>query len=202
MDAFSEPLYSAGLSAASIDWSHYDGLDFNNDDFATSSYSQAASFTGFELSSNELQPALTTTSTSGEISEVEDYPPHDQKASPTRPILIHNHYGSDISDFGGEIEGYRLSSASSYIGLSQAQMLANGNVATIDVGSYPKGDEAFTNSGLPSTDYNENGKTLLNFPGLSAEEEDSDVFWFGNLPSNLTANNFDSETLEDSLWVQ
>ena len=67
-----QPLFSAGLSAASIDWSHYDGLGFNSngDDFAPSSYSQAPSFTGFDFT-NVDQPALTTTSTSGEISEVE-----------------------------------------------------------------------------------------------------------------------------------
>ncbi|PHH66546.1 hypothetical protein CDD81_7021 [Ophiocordyceps australis] len=71
------PMYSAGLSAASVDWSHYDLADTKGD-FAPSSYSQtgAPSFNGFvELSSGSDQPPnLTNTrSTSGNVSEVEDF---------------------------------------------------------------------------------------------------------------------------------
>lgn len=127
-----QPLFSAGLSSASIDWSHYDGLDFNSDNFAASSYSQAPSFTGFDFSSVD-QPALTTTSTSGEISEVEDF------QSSSRPGLLNAQYGSDFdtSDFGGDRDGYRLSATSSYIGLPQAQLLRN-NVEPVDMDSFIK----------------------------------------------------------------
>lgn len=68
-------LYSAGLSAASVDWSHYD-LEFNTnkaaDNFAPSNYSQPQSFSAFDFNGSEQAPTLTT-ATSGEVSEVEDF---------------------------------------------------------------------------------------------------------------------------------
>lgn len=68
LEEHEHPIFSAGLSQPSVDWSHY-GLDFANKDmgsFAPSSYSQAPSFAGFD------QPP---TLTSGEVSEVEDFMP-------------------------------------------------------------------------------------------------------------------------------
>lgn len=70
------PLFSAGLSAASVDWSHYD-LGESKGDFAPSSYSQAGaqSFSGlfdFGSGSEQLPHLANTTSTSGDVSEVED----------------------------------------------------------------------------------------------------------------------------------
>lgn len=70
------PIYSAGLSAASVDWSHYD-LGDSKGDFAPSSYSQpgAHSFSGlfdFSSGSEQLPRLANTTSTSGDVSEVED----------------------------------------------------------------------------------------------------------------------------------
>lgn len=68
MDDMEQPIMSAGLSAASVDWSHY-GLGFDSKDvgnFAPSSYSQAPSFAGFD------QPS---TMASGDVSEVEDFAP-------------------------------------------------------------------------------------------------------------------------------
>jgi hypothetical protein len=73
---FEQPMFSAGLSAASVDWSHYDGLDFAAKaaaDFAPSNYSQPQSYGGFDIGSSEQPPTLTTsTSTSGEPSEIDD----------------------------------------------------------------------------------------------------------------------------------
>lgn len=74
-----QPMFSAGLSATSVDWSHYDGLDFANKavEFAPSSYSQPQSFGGFEFNGCEQPPTLTTnTSTAGEASELDDLPSH------------------------------------------------------------------------------------------------------------------------------
>ncbi|KAF6812594.1 copper fist DNA binding domain-containing protein [Colletotrichum plurivorum] len=70
------PIFSAGLSTTSVDWSHID-LGEKMDKFAPSSYSQAGaqSFNGvFDLGTgSEPAPTLAaTTSTSGEVSEVED----------------------------------------------------------------------------------------------------------------------------------
>lgn len=69
------PLYSAGLSAASVDWSHY---DFAGDNFGPSSYSQAGTqsfgnFPDFGSNSEHLPNLVNTTSTSGDVSEVEDF---------------------------------------------------------------------------------------------------------------------------------
>jgi len=210
-----QPLFSAGLSAASIDWSHYDGLDFNNDNFATSSYSQAPSFTGFDFSSID-QPALTTTSTSGEISEVEEFGSLGDTGA-SRPALVNNtKYGSDFdnSDFGGEIDGYRLSTASSYVGLPQTQMLAGNNVDTLDIDSFLKAGSAsngYSNHGLPATSFAEDGKIgnsvpafddNANFQLLSADS-DNDTFWMNNFSSNnIPINEGCGELPEENVWAQ
>jgi len=199
-----QPIFSAGLSSASIDWSHYDGLDFNNENFAASSYSQAPSFTGFDFSSIE-QPALTTTSTSGEISEVEDFVPLGDSGG-TRPTLLNNQYGSDFdnSDFGGDVDGYRLSTASSYIGMPQAQMLASNNVEALDMDSFLKGVPTSTlyarsNHGLPTSNYVQDGNS--NFQLLSAE--DDEAFWMNSFTSNpITINNGRGEILQENVWAQ
>ncbi len=209
------PIFSAGLSSASIDWSHYDGLDFNNDNFASSSYSQAPSFTGFDFSSID-QPALTTTSTSGEISEVEDFVPLSENGG-TRPSLLHNQYGSDFdnSDLGADIDGYRLSTASSYIGMPQAQMLAGRNVESLDMDAFLKGvatSNGYTSSnhGLPSANYIDDGKMgqipspfddNANF-NIPAEDE-NDIFWMNTFaPQGIAINNGRSELREDGEWLQ
>lgn len=74
------PMYSAGLSAASVDWSHYDLGESRGDNFAPSSYSQTGgrSFNGlfeFGTGSEQLPNLANTTSTSGDVSEVEDFMP-------------------------------------------------------------------------------------------------------------------------------
>ncbi|OAA79373.1 Copper fist DNA binding domain protein [Akanthomyces lecanii RCEF 1005] len=74
------PMYSAGLSAASVDWSHYEFSDGRAENFAPSSYSQTGgrSFNGlfeFGSGSEQLPTLANTTSTSGDVSEVEDFMP-------------------------------------------------------------------------------------------------------------------------------
>jgi hypothetical protein len=220
LDGFSsvpddQPLFSAGLSAASIDWSHYDGLDFNNDTFAASSYSQAPSFTGYDFSSIE-QSALTTTSTSGEISEVEDFGSLNDPAN-ARPSLLNTaKYGSDFdtSDIGGDLDGYRLSTASSYVGIPQAQMLAGNNVEALDMETFLKSGPSPGNNyanmcdGLPATSYPGDGKLAqpsqyddtTNFPLLSA---DDDAFWMSNFtPSTYNTNDVCGDLSEENLWAQ
>ncbi|KAH9211911.1 hypothetical protein DL95DRAFT_305125 [Leptodontidium sp. 2 PMI_412] len=209
------PMFSAGLSSASIDWSHYDGLDFNNDNFATSSYSQAPSFTGFDFSSID-QPALTTTSTSGEISEVEDFVPLNE-TNGTRPSLLNNQYGSDFDNSDlGDIDGYRLSTASSYIGMPQAQMLASNNFDSLDMDAFLKGVQTSGvygnhNHGLPTASYIDDGKSgqnaspfddTTNFP-LLPTEDDNDAFWMQSfVPTSIPINNGHSESPENHNWAQ
>ncbi len=74
------PMYSAGLSAASVDWSHYEFSDGRAENFAPSSYSQTGgrNFNGlleFGSGSEQLPTLANTTSTSGDVSEVEDFLP-------------------------------------------------------------------------------------------------------------------------------
>jgi len=216
-----QPIFSAGLSSDSIDWSHYDGLDFNNENFAASTYSQAPSFTGFDFNSVD-QPALTSTSTSGEISEVEDFAPVGD-AGATRPALAGNQYGSDFdnSDFGGEIDAYRLSAASSYIGMPQAHILAGSNVEALDVEQFLKAVaasdnfgadvNATSNHGLPATSYTngtKNGNTITAFDGNNTRfqlptEEENDNFWndFASNPVVITTSNNEFPG-EDGIWAQ
>ncbi|RFU71983.1 copper fist dna-binding domain-containing [Trichoderma arundinaceum] len=72
------PILSASL-AQSVDWSHYDLREANGDTFTPSSYSQAGTqFTGhldFGSGSEHLPNLAGTTSTSGDVSEVEDFMP-------------------------------------------------------------------------------------------------------------------------------
>jgi hypothetical protein len=142
-----QPIFSAGLSATSIDWSHYDGLDFNNDSFAAPAFSQAASFTGFEFGSLE-QPALTTTSTSGEISEVEDVGLYMDVGNST--MAQTTKYGSDYNSETGENELYRLPTDSSF----QSQMLST-PVTSLELDELLKNAATNpfldTNHGLPMT---------------------------------------------------
>ena len=72
------PMFSAGLSAVSVDWSHYDLVEAKSENFAPSSYSQAGaqSVNGpleFGSCSEQLPHLANTTSTSGDVSEVEDF---------------------------------------------------------------------------------------------------------------------------------
>ncbi|CAL3969393.1 hypothetical protein PZA11_006048 [Diplocarpon coronariae] len=207
------PIFSAGLnSAGSIDWSHYDGLDFNNDNFATSSYSQAASFTGFDFASTE-NPALTTTSTSGEISEVEDVVPLSDIIS-ARPTML-NQYGSDFDNSDiGDVEGYRLSTASSYIGMNQAQMLASENYDSLDMDAFlksvqtPGASHLHVSHGIPTTGYIENGKVAHNLSPYEDNTtfqflEDNDAFWmqtFAPIGGAVTIGQ--SEMPENTDWSQ
>lgn len=74
------PIYSAGLSTTSVDWSHYDLAESKAESLAPSSYSQAGtqSFNGlceFGSGSEQLPHLANTTSTSGDVSEVEDFLP-------------------------------------------------------------------------------------------------------------------------------
>jgi hypothetical protein len=214
-----QPLFSAGLSAASIDWSHYDGLGFNNNDdnFAPSSYSQAPSFTGFDFT-NVDQPALTTTSTSGEISEVEDFGSLNE-IGVTRPSLLNHKYGSDFdtSEYGSEVETYRLSTTSSYIGLPQAQLLARNDLDSLDLDAFLEGGatagerSGFNGSWVPTQTFVDEPKPVQTsssfddsnpFPLLSVEEENR-AFWGPEFQTtNIPINNVPNSVPEENVWAQ
>ncbi|KAI1345429.1 hypothetical protein F5Y01DRAFT_309064 [Xylaria sp. FL0043] len=65
------PMFSAGLSAASVDWTQYDGLEVNGgESLASSSFDAMQAYSGFDLASS-VEPTLT--SNSGDVSEAEDF---------------------------------------------------------------------------------------------------------------------------------
>lgn len=207
------PIFSAGLRSASIDWSHYDGLDFNSNTFATSPFSQAPSFAGFDFGTiDQAQPALTATSTSGEISEVEDFVPSNNSS---RPAMINHQYGSDLGNSDqGEIDGYRLSTASSYIGLPQTQMLASDNFDSLDIDAFLKGVQTSgayvtANHGLPTSGFCDDSKKGLSpssfdeMPHFQFPEEESDIFWMQSFPpTGGPIDQSHSEIPEPSPWAQ
>ncbi|KAK3181996.1 hypothetical protein K4F52_006735 [Lecanicillium sp. MT-2017a] len=121
------PIYSAGLSAASVDWSHYDLAESKAESLAPSSYSQAGtqSFNGlfeFGSGSEQLPRLANTTSTSGDVSEVEDFLP-----------------GGD-----GDIEGFGAGSGS----FLRAGPLGNAaDLSSIDYDSFYKNADSAAMSG-------------------------------------------------------
>lgn len=111
-----QPIFSAGLSADPVDWSGYEGLE-QSTDFAPSSYSQPQSYGGFDFHGSEPIPTLTTTtSTSGEVSEAEDF------------------FSNPLEDF----DTYRGSAHSGGYGIGHAHsnMLANPDLTNIDFEEY------------------------------------------------------------------
>ena len=142
------PLHSRGLGevTSEVDWSTF---NFPSGDGAFSGSkngaipSQPPSFNSVDHFSYLSHPGLT--SSSGEISEVEDIVPFSSQAG--MPNSAHDTL-DDYSSAGGqetpELEQYRLSSASSYIGMPQAAMLANGNLESLDINEYLRRADAQT----------------------------------------------------------
>ncbi|KAH0545225.1 hypothetical protein FGG08_000679 [Glutinoglossum americanum] len=132
------PIYSAGLSMPSSDWSAID-LPLDGNAFDTSVHPPY----GFDYNSL-VQPALTNSS-SGEPSEVDDFIPVSDAVSYGPPSLVHNSDSSESYE-GGETESYRLSTTSSFMGLQQAQvsMLSSSNVESLDIDEFLKGAAAGT----------------------------------------------------------
>ncbi|MCJ1364985.1 hypothetical protein MMC16_004103 [Acarospora aff. strigata] len=121
--------FSAGLSMPPVDWSAF---DLPLDTAFSASYSQPPSYASLDHS-NIGQPGLTTSS-SGEISEVEDFRPLGEFSPP----MLGNRFASESSEVG-DTEAYRLSTTSSYLGIPQASMLAGNNLESIDIDSFLKG---------------------------------------------------------------
>lgn len=141
-----EPPLAAGLDAPPVDWAsfNFDSSNTNSPYFDTpvngSNFgSNQNPFSSFEQF-NHLTQALANSS--GEISEVED-------VSANRPgnfRTTSQDASNDFSSIGGDdsSERYRLSSASSYYGTPQANMLANDNIGTLDIDDYLRQAEAET----------------------------------------------------------
>lgn len=133
---YQPPFPSGGLPE--IDWSTYNfqnansQYNVNNGPFISS---QPPSYTSHEQMSHLSHPGLA--SSSGEISDAEDFVHLNR---PGNPRNNSQDASMDFSSTGGDemSEAYRLSSASSYLGLPQTQILANGNLESLDIDEYLK----------------------------------------------------------------
>ncbi|KAK3945659.1 hypothetical protein QBC46DRAFT_249282 [Diplogelasinospora grovesii] len=201
MSDHEQPMFSAGLSAVSVDWSHYDGLEFANKatDFAPSSYSQPQSYCGgFDYSGSEQVTTLTTnTSTSGEVSEVEDFLPNTLDEFDTHSTANDNVRNGNT---GCCSSGFNLSH-------TQASLLGSTDLTGIDFDDF-KYMKAASNRFLqtPSSFGGEEQSltsTAINtgYNGFSSLEDDP-AFWMDSYTSgmpNLTDSPAES-SLPASLW--
>lgn len=147
-----EPMtFSAGLSMPPVDWS---ALDLPLDTAFSASYSQPPSYASLDHS-NLGQSGLTTSS-SGEISEVEDLI---GLGGFSPPIMGQNQYTSEPSEIG-DVDAYRLSTASSYLGIPQASMLASNNLDSIDIDTFLKGTAPGSVSSLAASESPMNSGTF------------------------------------------
>ena len=161
-------LFSAGLSA-SVDWSHYDGLEFAskaNENFAPSSFSQPQSFGGFE------QPPTLTTSTSGEVSEVEDFIPST---------------GDDF-DIMGTFSRTSTTSTGFNLGPTQANLLGSTDLTTIDYEDFKfmKAGNKFLPSpaSLPGEESSLVPTTAVTSMNNFSLVEDDPAFWMADYSSH------------------
>lgn len=144
------PSVGPGTDPTDIDWSTYNlpgGLGNSAADYRLSNGaaipSQPPSYASFDRFSHFSHPDLT--SSIGDISELEDFVPVADLTSlqdSSQDAL------NDFSSVGGdelnESERFRLSSASSYIAMPPARMLASDNVDSLDIDEYMKTAEAHT----------------------------------------------------------
>ncbi|KAL2019912.1 hypothetical protein VTK56DRAFT_9087 [Thermocarpiscus australiensis] len=182
-----QPLFSAGLSATSVDWSNYEGLELASKtaDFAPSSYSQPQSYGGFDYTGSDRMPTLTTnTSTSGEVSEVEDFL--------SNPL-------DDFDTFQNSVPGSGYALGNTHVGL-----LGNTDVENLDYedDNLMKRDASKflpAPSSLAGDDPTLLASSVPAFSGFSSLEDDAE-FWlddYGGLP-NLTDS--PTESNMQSYW--
>ncbi|KAI3321359.1 hypothetical protein HD806DRAFT_206542 [Xylariaceae sp. AK1471] len=103
------PIFSAGLSAVSVDWTQYDGLErtqydgleLNGDSLASSSFDPMQAYARFDLAGS-VEPTLT--SNSGDVSEAEDF----QSAFNDTPL-----------------DGFRSGAPGSYLSMPESLVTSN-----------------------------------------------------------------------------
>jgi len=186
---YEQPLFSAGLSATSVDWNNYEGLDFNSKstDFSPSSYSQPQSFGGFDFSGPDSIPTLTATaSTSGEVSEVEDFL--------SNPL-------DDFDAFStatGTTSGYSIST--SQLGLLSSNPSELSSLEFDDFNFMKKASSKFMSATGPLDDPLLTGATAAapNFSALAALDEDS-TFWINDY-SGLPLTDSPNDSSMPSFW--
>lgn len=142
--------YEPGLNTAAtgdlqgeVDWSKYNFSTDNTYNTNTNLHSHPPSY-GSHDPYNHLHPGLT--SSSGEVSEGDDYTSSGRPAAYRDNSQLSNDISNiaDHDDTTSNSEAYRLSTASSYAGTPQAQMLANSNLNSLNIDDYIKQAEEQT----------------------------------------------------------
>ncbi len=129
---------------ASVDWSTFDlGSGSNtsvyNGNKSTSPYSyQQSPYQTFDPSNQMNQAGIT--SSSGDASEEDQSPPSNRWGGDR---TLKADQMNDFSSIGGDdaSDRYRLSSASSYYGTPQANILANDNLGSVDIDEFLRSAE-------------------------------------------------------------
>ncbi|RAH57470.1 copper fist DNA binding domain protein [Aspergillus piperis CBS 112811] len=121
-------LQSTAFSAPPVDWSSF---PLYSSEVPAATSTQAPSYASFDY--NSMAPGFPAPSSSGDISEADEF----------APIPGLGRTGSDLHDLnsvseGSDIDHFRISSASSFIGLPQAQLLASNNLESIDIDDFLK----------------------------------------------------------------
>lgn len=119
------PLGSAGLSAPPVDWSSF---PLYNSGVSAATNSQPPSYASFDYNAFS-HPGLAASS-SGEISDVDGL-----ASLGTSSNDFHDLHS--VSD-GSDVDQLRFSSASSFIGLPQTQLLSSNNLESIDIDDFLK----------------------------------------------------------------
>ncbi|KAL4955296.1 hypothetical protein BDW69DRAFT_121780 [Aspergillus filifer] len=117
---------SAGMNAPPVDWS---GIPLSSAMQNTST--QPPSYASFDYGS--MATGMPAPSSSGDVSEFEDFGP-----LPNLGLAGNDpHDLNSVSD-GSDTDNYRISSASSFLGLPQAQMLASNDLGSMTVDDFLK----------------------------------------------------------------
>jgi hypothetical protein len=187
-----QPLFSAALSATSVDWSNFEGLEFaskNSENFTPSNFSQPQSFGGMEFSGSEQLPTLTTTtSNSAEVSEAEELFP---SAAETLNLRA----------------GLRNSTASSDFGLSQTQanLLAGADINGLGFEEFKllkdSGKFLPSPSATATTAQNPSGIAATSAPSAAALSllDEEPAFWMPDM-DGVSAMPETSDTSMPSIW--
>lgn len=124
-------LGSTAFNAPSVDWSSFPLCSSGATATASSQPPSYASY-DFNNNNNSNYPGLAASS-SGEISEVDEFGPLPSLGASSNDL----HDLHSVSD-GSDVDQLRLSSASSFIGLPQAQLLSSNNLESIDIDDFLK----------------------------------------------------------------
>ncbi|PKY03174.1 copper fist DNA binding domain protein [Aspergillus campestris IBT 28561] len=204
------PQHSTAFSAPPVDWSSFPL--YSSDVPAPST--QAPSYASFDY--NSMGPNFAAPSSSGDISEVEDFAPLPGLGTAGSEL----HSASESSD----IDQYRISSASSYNGLPQVQLLSSNQLESINIDDFLKSANESTaalehqlqaNLGMDGKALSQEPYELAEAPGFKPMEtpaglpittSPTDPVWAAGLfepgPPPLDENNANDDRGYFSSWGQ